>query len=185
MHAAPSCTWYPSLCSVNPSILSLPLHSLLFPALLRMPKLCCHGYYYNYSAEYQPHKIVISLVRLQPSYLQVCLSHSLHLLACVTSCLSHYLSVCISVCPPVPAPQCSLSKHFISVENWGNNGPFWTPKASQFGIHFPQNNTIYYPSGRFYIPCLSFLLAAFSLSPQLCFQFTGRQEGWLQAACQS
>lgn len=78
-----------------------------------MPKSCCHGYHYSYSAEYQPHKKFISLICLRPPYLQVCLPRRLHLLACVTSCLSHYLPVCISVCPPASAPLLRPQRDFI------------------------------------------------------------------------
>lgn len=51
------------------------------------------------------HKRFISLICLRPPYLQDCVPRRLHLWACVTSCLSHYLPVCISVCPPAAAPQ--------------------------------------------------------------------------------
>lgn len=76
-------------------------------------KPCCHGDHYSYSAEYQPHKKFISLICLRPPYLQVCLPRRLHLLACVTSCLSHYLPVCISVCPPASAPLLSDLKETL------------------------------------------------------------------------
>lgn len=178
---------HPAVFDIPLCVVWIPASSLFicthcFPELPRMPKPCCHGYYYSYSAEYQPHKTFISLVCLQPSYLQVCLPRSVHLLACVTSCLSHYLPVCKSVCPPASAPQLSISKHFISGGKPREQWSLWKPDASLFGIHFPQNNTIYYPSGRFYILCLSFLLHCFLSQPPVVLQFTGRQEGWLLTA---
>lgn len=157
-----------------------------------MPKPCCHGYHYSYSAEYQPQeKKWISLICLRPPYLQVCLSRCLHLLACVTSCLSHYLPVCISVCPPASAALLRPQRDVIFLfkgENRGNNCLFAPFASLSAWILYAtiQYNTIYYPRGMFYIPSISFLtsfsLTLFFPSPQLCSPFTGRQESWLKAA---
>lgn len=84
----------------------------------------------------------------------------LHLLASVTSCLSHYLPVCISVCPP-------LLFGFLAIL-----------PAEYYSI--------YYPHGVFYVAFRECLISP-SLSP-LTFSGrapnlqTDRQEGWLRTA---
>ena len=109
-------------------------------------------------------KKFISLICLRPPYLQVCLPRRLHLLACVTSCLSHYLPVCISVCPPASAPLLRPQRDLISFSREKTEEtmvllqssaglPAWLSYATI------QYNTIYYPHGVFYIPSFSFLTA--------------------------
>lgn len=135
-----------------------------------------------------------SFPHLSATSLEVYLPRRLYLLACVTSCLSHYLPVCISVCPPATEPllkllllketllsfHCRKRRNYISLFGL----PAILPAQLLYGT--TQYDRIYYPHGVFYIPCLSFLtcfsFTSSSLSSQLCFQFTGRQEGWLIAA---
>lgn len=115
--AAQSWTWYRSLCSVNPSVLSLAaplsvpaaLSSIAENAKGMLPWIPLQLFSRIPAAHIiKKKKKIISLICLRPPYLLVCLSCRLHLLACVlacvTSCLSHYLPVCISVCPPASAP---------------------------------------------------------------------------------
>lgn len=138
-------------------------------------------------------KKFISLICLRPPYLQVCLPLRLHLLACVTSCLSHYLPVYISVCPPASAPPLFLKETLLPFEGWKlrKQWSFFSHSFPAFLLGFYygtiQYNTIYYPRRMFYITSLfnshAFLLhSVLSPSPQLCSQFTGGQEGWLRAA---
>lgn len=122
------------------------------------------------------------------------LPRRLHLLACVTFCLSHYLPVCISVCPPATAPLLKLlllkgillSFHRRKLRNYISLFGLLAILPAQLLYATTQYDSIYYPHGVFYIPSLSFLtrfsFTSSSLSPQLCSQFTGRQEGWLIAA---
>lgn len=106
------------------------------------------------------HTQIISFICLSETSSDVSLPRCLHLLASVTSCLSHYLPVCISVCPP-------LLFGFLAI-----------PPAEYYSI--------YYPHGVFYVAFRSLLISP-SLSP---LTFSGRapnlqadrQEGWLRTA---
>lgn len=173
---------HPSLSSVNPGMRSPPappLRSLLFSSATENARN--HVAMETTTAIQQNTsrtKKFISLICLRPPYLQVCLPRRLHLLACVTSCLSHYLPVCISVCPPASAPLLSdLKETLFSFQARKHLAglPAWLLYTTI------QHNTTYYPHGMFYIRCLSFLTPFFP-SPQLCSQHAGRQEGWLRAA---
>lgn len=70
-----------------------------------------------------------------------------NLLACVTSCLSHYLPVCISVCPPASAPL--LPDIFFSMLKWekgrnlGKQQSLWAPRHPSW-LAFICYNTIRY-----------------------------------------
>lgn len=79
-------------------------------------------------------KTFISLICLRPPYLQVCLPRSLHLLACITSCLSHYLPFCISVCPPASAPLLRPQRDIIlfSREKTEDTMVFFLPSCLAF-----------------------------------------------------
>ncbi len=137
-------------------------------------------------------KKFISRICLRPPYLQVCLPRRLHLLACVTSCLSHYLSVCISVCPPASAPPVRPQRDiiFFSREKTEETMAFFfflhSSQAFLLGFYMLQYNIIPFIilMECFIFPLFHFspLSPSLSRSPRLCSRFTGRQEGWRGAA---
>lgn len=115
----------------------------------------------------------ISLSCLWSPYLQVCLSHHMHLLDCITSCLSHYLPVCIFVCPPVSAPLFRSQPDIIFFK-----GKIQKAKSILLCVWFLsatlQYNSIYYPHGMCYVSTFSLLpTSAFILlspCPHMCCQ---------------
>lgn len=198
VHAAPIWTRCFSLSGVNPSIHSPParlLHSLLFQSY----RACQSRVAMDSTTAIQQNtsrtkkKKIISLICLRPPYLQVCLPRRLHLLACVTSCLSHYLPDCISVCPPASAPLTRPQRDFIfylrEKNRGGNNGLTAALPAILLGFYMLQNNIIPFIV---LVVCFIFPLFHFSpLYPSVCSLpapscapslQAGRQEGWLRTA---
>lgn len=178
---------------MNPNIhsLSSPLYSLLLPALPRMPSHVAMDTTTAIQQNTNHKKKKNSPICLLTPYMQVCLPGCLHLLACVTSRLSHYLPVCISVCPPASAPLLP-DISFFSVLKWEKGREQETMVIFALLANLPsrllyattQYDTIYYSHGLFYVPSFPFFipLLLYSPSPQLWSQFAGRQEGWLRAA---